>query len=121
MSRYVEVVSNNVILASKARVMKSFLGKARGLMFSKLSGSGGLVFELQTESRRDAAIHMMFVFSPIDVVWLDAGKKIVDIRRSVLPFIGFAIPKAKAKYVIELNRKAARALRIGDVVDFKEI
>ena len=121
MTRYVEIVCNNVILAHKAKVMSSFLGKAKGLMFSRFSGPGGLVFELEEENRRNAAIHMMFVFSRIDVVWLDSSKRVVDVRHELLPFIGFVIPKSKAKYVVELPVGTAKTVQKGDQMELKEL
>ena len=84
-----------------AKYCISFFSKLRGLMFSKPKN---LIFVLNKESRINSAIHTFFVFFPIDVIWLDKNKKIVDQRKNVKPF-SVAIPKKKSKYIIELKRK----------------
>ncbi len=44
---------------------------------------------------------MFFVIFPIDVLFLDKNRKVVDLKENFKPFT-FYTPKAKAKYVIEL-------------------
>jgi len=78
---------------------RTFLSKFIGLMFSKRKN---LVFILNKESRLNAAVHMLFVFYPINVYWLDKNKKIVDFKKNLRPF-KFAVPKKKAKYIIEIS------------------
>lgn len=78
---------------------KTFFSKLMGLMFSKRKN---IVLILNKESRLNAIIHMFFVFYPIDVYWLDKNKKIVDQRKRVRPFT-FAVPKNKAKYIVEIS------------------
>jgi len=68
-------------------------------MFSRKKN---LVFVLDKESRINATIHMFFVFFSIDVYWLDKNKNIVDYRKNIKPFT-IAIPKKKAKYIVELT------------------
>ena len=77
----------------------SFFSKFRGLMFSRKKN---LVLVLKKESKFNAIIHMFFVFYSIDVYWLDQDKNIVDFRRKLLPFT-IAIPKGKAKYIVEIS------------------
>ena len=77
----------------------SFFSKFRGLMFSKRKN---LILVLKKESRINAIIHMFFVFFPIEVYWLDKNKNIVDFRKKVMPFT-IAIPKKKAKYIVEIS------------------
>ena len=89
-----------------------------GLRFSKLLKKGtGLLMTIPRESRYWAMIDMFFVFFPIDVVWMDKEKRIVDIRRNVKPW-RLAMPKMKAMHVLELNASAAVNLKIGDILTF---
>jgi len=83
-----------------AEYCDTFWKKFRGLMFSKPKN---LIFILDKETRFGATIHMFFVFFPIDVYWLDQNKKIIDKSINLKPF-RIAIPKGKAKYVVELKR-----------------
>ena len=71
-----------------------------GLRFSRKNNKI-LILELRKESRINSAIDMFFVFYPINVIWLDKNKKVVDIKNNILPFTPFVIPRKKAKYILE--------------------
>ncbi|MFH1592329.1 MAG: DUF192 domain-containing protein [Candidatus Woesearchaeota archaeon] len=81
-------------------VCDTFWKRLRGMMFSR---ARNLVIVLDGESRLNSMIHMFFVFYPIDVYWLDKDFNVVDKRINLKPF-RMAIPKEKAKYVVELKR-----------------
>lgn len=92
------------------KVCKGFVSKSIGLMFSrKLKDSEALLFEFESEAKW--AIHMFFVFFPIDVVWLDKNMSVVDVKKG-RPFDFLLIPKKKAKYVLELN--ANSGIKVND-------
>jgi len=78
-----------------------FWKKFKGLMFSKRRN---LIFDLGKETRIGAMIHMFFVFYPIDIYWLDRNKNIVDKRINLKPFT-IAIPKKKARYIVEISKR----------------
>ncbi len=78
------------------KIVHSSWGKARGLMFSKKKN---LIFVFEKEKR--ISLHMLFVFFPIDVLFLDKDKKIIEIKKDFKPF-GFYKSKKKAKYVVEI-------------------
>ncbi len=111
-----DVKFNNKVV-SRAKILDSFFSRFKGLMFSKkLNKSESLIFVLDSESRFNSMIHMLFVFFSIDVVFLDSSKKVVDVRKAY-PFISFILPKAKSKYVIEMNA-GENILKIGDKITF---
>lgn len=61
---------------------------------------------------------------PIDIVWLDQSKKVVDILQNVSPDEGTDvthIPRTKARYVIELAAGTAKSkvIHIGSVATFE--
>jgi len=64
-------------------------------------------------------LHMLFVFFPIDVLFLDKNKKVVEIKENLRPF-SFYTPKNKAKYIIELpfNTIKNSGTRAGDKIGF---
>ena len=68
-------------------------------MFSKKIKDKGLVFIFQKARRMD--LHMFFVFYPIDVLFLDDDKRVVEIKENFKPFTVY-YSKNKVKYVIEL-------------------
>ena len=76
--------------------------KVRGLMLRRKLDKA-LVFLLDRETKIGAAIHSYFVLFSFDIIWLDAGKRIVDMR-TVRPFRLIEIPKKAAKYFIELPK-----------------
>ena len=76
--------------------------RARGLMLRRKLDKA-LVFLLDRETKIGAAIHSFFVLFSFDIIWLDAGKRIVDMR-TVRPFRLIEMPREKAKYFIELPK-----------------
>lgn len=101
--------TKSLILSRKHKSCKSFCSKALGLMFSSPKC---LVFEFEKE--RKIGLHMLFVFFPIDVLWLNSKKVVVE-KATLHPFT-FYTPKKKAKYVVELPKGKAKGTRIGDKI-----
>ena len=97
------------------KVCKSIFCKAFGLMFRLKKPSEALVFVFGTE--RIVALHMLFVFFPIDVLFLDKGQKVVDIKKDFKPFSYYS-PKAKAMFVVELPTGVLGKTKIGDKISF---
>lgn len=90
--------SQETILSSHACLCTSLWRKARGLM---LSPQKDLVFAASAEQK--IPLHMLFVFYPIDVIYLDNKKRVVEMKESFLPFT-FYNPRHKAQYVLELKQ-----------------
>lgn len=84
-------------------ICNSHLSKARGLMFrrKKYIKNNSLIFIFKKQRIMD--MHMFFVFYPIDILFLDANKKITEIKKKFLPFTVYSSKKS-AKYVIELPK-----------------
>ena len=98
-------ISKNKIITAKHKVADTVFSRGLGLMFSrKKNFDYGLVFDLERETRTGASIHMFFVFYPINLVFLDAQKRVVDTRIGLKPW-QMAMPRAKCRYVIELPTK----------------
>jgi len=97
--------SKKKILAKKCKECKSILSKARGLMFSFPIKNKGLIFFFEKEKQID--LHMFFVFYPIDLIFLDKSKKIIEMREKFMPFT-FYISKKKAKYLLELPARTIK-------------
>jgi len=70
------------------------------------------------ESRLDAAIHMLFMRIDIGVVWVNSDLEVVDLRiaRRWRPFY---IPKAPAKYILEIAVDRFNEFNLGDKLDFE--
>ncbi|MBI5881422.1 DUF192 domain-containing protein [archaeon] len=107
-------------LVEKHRVCRSAGSKARGLMFTNESAvkNSALVFEFNSE--RFQSMHMFFVFYPIDVLFLDERRKVVEMKKEFRPWQVYNAAK-KAKYVIELpsNTIIKTKTTVGDRIEWR--
>ena len=85
-------------------------------MFSKKTEKS-LVFDFKKE--KIISLHMWFVFYPIDVLFLDNDKRVVEIKENFKPFRLYT-PKNKARYVLELPDGSVREskTRVGDRINY---
>ncbi|MDP2907544.1 MAG: DUF192 domain-containing protein [Nanoarchaeota archaeon] len=113
------IFHKNKILANKVKHCSNIFSNFKGLRFSKqLKEKHALILVAENESIIETMIDMLFVFFPIDVLWLDKNKRVVDIRRNVKPFTLIVIPKRPAKYIIELKKGMTNNINLGDELKF---
>jgi uncharacterized membrane protein (UPF0127 family) len=91
--------NDGTIVTADVEHANTFLKQVIGLMFRKYF-EGALVFDLGRE--RFEGIHMLFVRIPIDVIFLDSGRKIVEVKTNLRPWFGAALPRSRFRYAIEL-------------------
>lgn len=105
------------VIASKSKFCNSLFSKAIGLRFRKKPVDTGLIFTFN--SPQIVLMDMWFVFYPIDVVFLDNDKKVVEIKENFLPF-AFYNSKKEALFIIELENGAVRKnnIQIDDKIEF---
>jgi len=100
---------------------------ARGLMFRKnLAENSGMLFIFPNSAKH--SFWMANTLIPLDIIWINEDKKIVDIKHSAPPCSNNIIqsyctpylPKEKAKYVLEVNGGwcEKNGVKIGDPVSF---
>jgi len=108
--------TRETVISEKEAICDSFFCKLKGVMFSLKPKA--LFFRFGKEQKLD--LHMMFVFFPIDLVFLDSRFNVVELKENFLPFT-FYNSKEKVRYVIELPAGAIKKSRtgIGDTVIFK--
>lgn len=70
-------------------------------------------------SRPGAAIHMLFMFFPIAVVWLDNIFRVVDVVYAK-PWRLLYMPERAARYTLEAHPDLLKQIRIGDLLSFEE-
>lgn len=95
-----------------------FTNKLRGFTFRRaIPAGGGLVLVEKNDSRLTTAIHMLFVFFDLGVIWVNAAGEIVDmtLAKSWRPSY---TPKAPARYVIEGPPAILKLVKIGDRIRF---
>ena len=101
----------------KTKLARTHFQKARGLMFTcKKDFDYCLIFDMGTESKLRSSIHMMFVFFPIFLVFLDSNKVVVDLK--IAKPGRFYSPKKAARYVLELPEKYIERIKDGDKLIF---
>ena len=105
------------LLQTRANICDTMPKLAKGLMFSKKILNRAAI--LQFPNERIVSLHMFFVFYSIDVIFLDAQKKVVEIKKNFKPFTFYSSMK-KAKYAIEVVKGliVVNSIRIGDKLDF---
>ena len=108
--------AKNTIIAKKSRLIDDNFSKFIGLMFSAKQEKA-LIFRFNDE--KIISLHMLFVFYPIDVIFLDKNKIVVDKKESFRPFT-FCKSMKKAMYAIELKNGAVNKTKteIGDKIEF---
>lgn len=102
------------IIAKDAILLTDFFKQMVGLRFKKKKN---IIFDFKQEKKE--IIDMLFVFFPIDLVFLDKNKKITELKQKLTPFT-FYKAKNKARYLLELDAFsiAKNRLKLGDKIDF---
>ena len=107
--------TKNGIISVNFKLCDHNLSKFIGLMFSKNHRT--LAFKFKKE--KIISLHMLFVFYPIDVLFLDKNKIVVDKKENFKPFT-FYSSKKKGMYAIELPSRTIKKSKtaIGDKIEF---
>ena len=96
----------------------SFFCRWRGLTFRHcIAPDEGLLLVQGRESRVDAAIHMLAVFTDLAVIWINADGTVVDAVHAKAWRLAY-IPKRPAKYILEIHPSRITDFVIGDKVTF---
>jgi uncharacterized membrane protein (UPF0127 family) len=87
------------------------------MFLPRLARDEGLLLVEKRDSRLDTSIHMLFVPFDIAVFWINSTFIVVDkvIAKSWKPAY---VPKADAKYTLELHPDRWGDYEIGDKVEF---
>ena len=103
------------LMFSKPEKIKDFLGPENSKNFLGKQNNA-LIFKFNKE--KTIELHMLFVFYPIDVLFLNKNKVVVDKKEDFKPFT-FYKSKKKAMYAIELPNGVVRKTKteIGDKIE----
>lgn len=114
--------TKKITLSSDAKYTNSLVGRMRGLMLSK---KRDIVLDSRFDDIPSAAIHMLFMKYPIDVVWVNSKMVVVDLKERIEQFNPFKLgtwsiykPKKPARYVIELGIGRLGTTGMGDEIKF---
>lgn len=96
-----------------------FFCKFAGLMFRKqLEDGEGLLMVEGKPSRSGTSIHMLFMFIPLTVVWLDENLIVVD-KIVAKPWRLAYVPKQAAKFTLETSTDYYDSFNLGDALVFE--
>ena len=116
--------SNKVIVNNYAvyvEIADSPAEYQKGLMFHEpLKANEGMLFVFQDETRR--SFWMKNVFFPIDIIFINSDKKVVDLKLNFYPCTKDPceiFTSKQAKYALEVQRTFAdkHRVKIGDLVE----
>ena len=117
----IRIENKNQVLPAPLRAVycDSFLCRLRGLMFrSSLAPDEGLLLVEGRDSRIDTAIHMLFVFTDLAVIWINSGYVVVDTVLARAWYPAYA-PRQAANYILEIHPDRINEFKIGDSVEFQ--
>lgn len=108
----VEIVSGDKTHVIQAEVMRTDADRARGLMFRRhLPEDRGMLFDFKTE--RPVAMWMKNTYLPLDMIFIAADGRIVNIAENTEPMSERTIPSAgPVLSVLEVNAGVSAKLGI---------
>jgi uncharacterized membrane protein (UPF0127 family) len=119
--------TRRTVIAERVEVARSFWKKTLGLMFrGSIGDSDGFLLEFGREG--PYGIWMFGMRFPIDLVFIDSRKRVVDVFESIMP-VGMNpatwrvySPSRPVKWVLELKAGRANETRTkkGDRISFSE-
>jgi uncharacterized membrane protein (UPF0127 family) len=117
-SRQIVHVESGEILIPQAKWCDSFGTKLRGFTFRReLGPQDGLVLVEAKDNRVNTAIHMLFVFFDLGVIWVNAAGEVVS-TVVAKPWRLSYVPPAPARYVIEGQPDLVNRVKVGDHIRF---
>ena len=101
-----------------AEYCDGFLCRFKGLMFRKLlQEKTGLLLVNKSDSRLEAAIHMLFVFMDLGIIWINSNYEVVD-KSLARAWHLFYQPSRPAQFTLEVNPAELGYFNVGDKVEF---
>jgi uncharacterized membrane protein (UPF0127 family) len=99
------------IIVHNLKVCDNIFNQGTGLMFRTRNAVNDKAWIFTFSKPRIIAITMMFVFFPIDLIFLDDKKKVIEVKEKIAPW-AFYTPKNKATYCIELKAGIVQSKKI---------
>jgi len=111
-------VTTGEVIATRVKWCSNVLTRGLGLMFHPpLKEDEAYIFDEGRESRSLTTIHMLFVFFPLAVIWLDSAQCVVDTALA-RPFHPYYAPRLPAKYYVECHPATLDRVGVGDRLEF---
>ena len=99
------------LISEKSKLCNNFFSKALGFMFNFSRKYDSIIL-----NSKNTSVHMLFVFFPLQIAWLNSELEIVDIKNAY-PFMPIVSSKKTSSYVLELKQK--KNIKVGDKIRVK--
>ena len=111
--------TRKTIISKDMKTCRSLLCQFLGVMFRRSSYLKDRVLIFELAWPQHVTLHMFFVFFAIDIIYLDAKRRVVRLKENFLPFTVF-VPGKIAKYIIECEKGTIKktGTKVGDRIDF---
>jgi len=126
LQKYKENYKNRtqIIHKFKVNVADNDKKRAKGLMFikKKLPKNNGMLFDFKKP--KHISLWMKNTFIPLDVLFFDENRKIVDLKKNMIPHNTKSYKsKVKCRYALEINANTINTnnIKIGDYVELKKL
>jgi uncharacterized membrane protein (UPF0127 family) len=118
--RFLNGKTNKMITQINIEVADDDAERAQGLMYrDTMAENAGMLFLMEREEPQ--AFWMENTIISLDILYADAGKRIVSIQKNCKPYSRDQIPSIKpALYVVEVNAgyTSKYNIKVGDVISF---
>jgi len=106
--------TKNSNIALKYKICNNFFSQSKGLMFSRPKV---LIFDFKKEKK--ISLHMLFVFYPIYVFFLNNNKEVVE-QKKMNPFT-FYKSRKQSRFIIEIPSRHfdKNSIDTGDKMEFR--
>ncbi len=101
-----QIYSGKNLISANSKLCKTFISKLIGFMFNFSKEYDSIILY-----SKNTSIHMLFVFSPLQIVWLNSKLQVVDIKNAY-PFNIRVSSNKESKYILELRNFSN--LELGD-------
>jgi len=90
---------NNRLIARKIVYCDNLIRQGTGLIFRSKNSVVDTAWWFRFKRLRRVTVTMIFVFFPIDIIFLDEKNKIVDMKENLRPFTNYACKKDIRSFV----------------------
>jgi uncharacterized protein len=103
----------------KVGFCNTYFCRLKGLMFKRsLGNQDGLLLVNKTDDRVSAAIHMLFVFMDLGIVWINSDYKVVDVIHARSWHLIY-FPQNSAKYILEIIPDRLKEFSVNEKLEFQ--
>ncbi|GER79940.1 MAG: hypothetical protein JETCAE02_19690 [Anaerolineaceae bacterium] len=113
-------MDNRISAPPRVKYCETFLCRLRGLAFRRpVTRDEGLLLVFGRDSRVDSSIHMLGVDFNLAVFWINDEMQVVD-KTVAGAWKPAYLPKAPARYVLEVHASRIDDFEIGQTVQFQD-